>query len=37
MDREAKAALAAAARKELVYLEQFGRPLLLFQRERRES
>ena len=27
----------AAARKELAYLQQFGRPLLPFQRERRES
>ncbi|KAF7794383.1 hypothetical protein EIP86_005517 [Pleurotus ostreatoroseus] len=29
--------LVAAARKELAYLEQFGRPLLPFQRERREA
>ncbi|KAF8714402.1 hypothetical protein AX14_012717, partial [Amanita brunnescens Koide BX004] len=33
----AKAALVAAARKELAYLERFGRPLLPFQRERREA
>ncbi|KAJ7076062.1 protein kinase subdomain-containing protein PKL/CAK/Fmp29 [Mycena belliarum] len=33
----AEAALVAAARKELAYLEQFGRPLLPFQRERREA
>ncbi|KAF8992666.1 hypothetical protein BDQ17DRAFT_1369179 [Cyathus striatus] len=32
-----EAALVAAARKELAYLEQFGRPLLPFLRERRES
>ncbi|KAJ7135418.1 protein kinase subdomain-containing protein PKL/CAK/Fmp29 [Mycena crocata] len=32
-----EAALVAAARKELAYLDQFGRPLLPFQRERRES
>ncbi|KAJ7661108.1 protein kinase subdomain-containing protein PKL/CAK/Fmp29 [Mycena olivaceomarginata] len=32
-----EAALVAAARKELAYLEQFGRPLLPFQRERREA
>ncbi|KAF8213925.1 protein kinase subdomain-containing protein PKL/CAK/Fmp29 [Mycena galopus ATCC 62051] len=33
----AQVALVAAARKELAYLEQFGRPLLPFQRERREA
>ncbi|KDR80936.1 hypothetical protein GALMADRAFT_153330 [Galerina marginata CBS 339.88] len=33
----AEAALVAAARKELAYLEKFGRPLQPFQRERRES
>ncbi|OCB84911.1 hypothetical protein A7U60_g8133 [Sanghuangporus baumii] len=33
----AEAVLVAAARKELAYLEQFGRPLLPFQRERREA
>ncbi|KJA25351.1 hypothetical protein HYPSUDRAFT_64929 [Hypholoma sublateritium FD-334 SS-4] len=33
----AKAALVAAARKELAYLEKFGQPLLPFQRERREA
>ncbi|KAJ7066446.1 protein kinase subdomain-containing protein PKL/CAK/Fmp29 [Mycena amicta] len=32
-----EAALVAVARKELAYLEQFGRPLLPFQRERREA
>ncbi|KAF8912527.1 hypothetical protein CPB85DRAFT_1252623 [Mucidula mucida] len=32
-----EAVLVAAARKELAYLELFGRPLLPFQRERRES
>ena len=37
IDENAKAALVAAARKELAYLEQFGRPLLPFQRERREA
>lgn len=37
IDENAEAALVAAARKELAYLEQFGRPLLLFQRERREA
>ncbi|KAJ6587357.1 protein kinase subdomain-containing protein PKL CAK Fmp29 [Mycena sp. CBHHK59/15] len=41
MDRgpyeNAEAALVAAARKELAYLEKFGRPLLPFQRERREA
>jgi hypothetical protein len=37
IDENAEAALVAAARKELAYLEQFGRPLLPFQRERRES
>ncbi|KAF4605407.1 hypothetical protein EYR40_004191 [Pleurotus pulmonarius] len=33
----AEAALVAAARKELAYLEKFGRPLLPFRRERREA
>ncbi|KAI0289096.1 protein kinase subdomain-containing protein PKL CAK Fmp29 [Russula brevipes] len=33
----AEAALARGADKELAYLEQFGRPLLPFQRERREG
>jgi len=37
IDKNAEAALVAAARKELAYLEQFGRPLLPFQRERREA
>ena len=36
-DENAEAALVAAARKELAYLEKFGRPLLPFQRERREA
>ncbi|KAF5375832.1 hypothetical protein D9615_008232 [Tricholomella constricta] len=33
----AEAALVAVARKEQAYLERFGRPLLPFQRERREA
>ncbi|ETW78748.1 hypothetical protein HETIRDRAFT_386942 [Heterobasidion irregulare TC 32-1] len=33
----AEAALAAAARKEIAYLERFGQPLLPFQRGRREA
>jgi hypothetical protein len=37
IDESANAALVAAARKELAYLKQFGRPLLPFQRERREA
>jgi serine/threonine protein kinase len=37
IDKNAEAALVAAARKELAYLKQFSRPLLLFQRERRET
>ena len=37
IDENAEAALVAAAHKELAYLEQFGRPLLPFQRERREA
>lgn len=37
IDESAEAALVAAARKELAYLEQFGRPLLPFQHERREA
>ena len=36
IDKSAEAALVGAARKELAYLEQFGRPLLPFRRERRE-
>ncbi|KAI0789921.1 kinase-like domain-containing protein [Abortiporus biennis] len=35
--KNAEAVLEAAARKELAYLEKFGRPLQPFQRERRES
>jgi len=37
IDENAKAALVAAARKELVYLEKFFRLLLPFQRERRDK
>ena len=37
IDENAEAALVAAARKELAYLEKFGRPLQPFQRERREA
>ena len=37
IDKSPEAVLLAAARKELAYLEQFGRPLLPFQRERREA
>ena len=37
IDENAEAALVSAARKELAHLEQFGRPLLPFQRERREA
>jgi hypothetical protein len=37
IDGNAEGALVAAARKELAYLKQFGRPLLPFQRERREA
>ncbi|KAJ3849273.1 hypothetical protein EV368DRAFT_67568 [Lentinula lateritia] len=37
IDESAEAALEAVARKEIAYLTQFGRPLLPFQRERRES
>lgn len=37
IDENAETALVAAARKELAYLARFGRPLLPFQRERRES
>ena len=37
IDENAEAALVTAARKELAYLEQFGRPLQPFQRERREA
>lgn len=32
-----EAALVAAARKELAYLEQFGQPLLPFRRARRDG
>lgn len=35
-DENIEAALLAAARKEIAYLEKFGRPLLPFRRERRE-
>ncbi|PIL30993.1 hypothetical protein GSI_05686 [Ganoderma sinense ZZ0214-1] len=35
--KNAETALVAAARKEVAYLERFGRPLLPFQRERREA
>ncbi|KAG6830603.1 hypothetical protein H0H92_015884 [Tricholoma furcatifolium] len=35
--QNAEAALIASARKESAYLEQFGKPLLPLQRERRES
>ncbi|EGN99355.1 hypothetical protein SERLA73DRAFT_73889 [Serpula lacrymans var. lacrymans S7.3] len=37
IDENAKAVLVAAALKELAYLEKFGRPLLPFQRGRREA
>ena len=37
IDKNAEATLVAAAHKEIAYLEKFGRPLLPFQRERRES
>jgi hypothetical protein len=37
VDESAEAALVAAARKEVAYLEQFGRPLLPPQHERRET
>jgi hypothetical protein len=37
VDESAEAALVAAARKELAYLEQFGQPLLPFRRERRDG
>ena len=37
IDKSFEATLAAAAHKELAYLKKFGRPLLPFQRERRES
>ncbi|KAG6877990.1 hypothetical protein C0993_001195 [Termitomyces sp. T159_Od127] len=36
-DKSVEETLAATARKELEYLKQFGRPLLPFQRERREA
>ena len=37
IDESAEAALVAAARKELAFLAQFGKPLLPFRRERREG
>ncbi|KAG5349713.1 hypothetical protein C0989_002211 [Termitomyces sp. Mn162] len=37
LDKSPEEVLAAVAYKELAYLKQFGRPLLPFQRERRES
>ena len=37
IDERAEAALVRAAHKELAYLEQFGQPLLPFQRVRREG
>lgn len=37
IDESIETTLIAAAREELAYLEQFGKPLLPFQRERRES
>ena len=37
IDESAEAALARGAEKELVYLRRFGRPLLPFQRARREA
>lgn len=37
IDENAEAALVAAARKELAYLEQFGQPLLPFHHERRDG
>jgi len=37
IDESAEAALVTAARKELIYLEQFGQPLLPFRRERRDG
>ena len=37
IDKNFEATLVAAAHKELAYLKKFGRPLLPFQRERRES
>ena len=37
IDENAEAALAAAAYKEIAYLERFGQPLLPFQRGRREA
>ena len=35
IDQSAEAALVAAARKEIAYLKQFGKPILPFRRERR--
>ncbi len=37
VDESVEAALVSGARKELAYLEQFGQPLLPFQRVRREA
>jgi len=37
IDQSAEAVLRAAAQKELVYLEQFGQPILPLRRERRPS
>ena len=37
IDESAEAALVAAARKELAFLAQFGKPLLPFRRERRDG
>lgn len=37
LDKNAESTLTAAACKEAAYLERFGRPLLPFQRERREA
>ena len=37
VDENTEAALNTAARKEIAYLERFGRPLLPFQRQRREA
>jgi hypothetical protein len=37
IDESAEAGFAAATRKELAYLEQFGQPLLPFRRERRDG
>ena len=37
IDKNTEKVLVSAARKELAYLEQFGRPLLPFRRERRDG